>query len=51
MVLTLYREHVRHRANELGANWLADETQMKSLWNKQLEFDVEIKHINLDGLT
>ena len=42
---------MRHKATDLGAGWLADETLMRRLWNKTLEFDVEIKNISFFKFT
>jgi hypothetical protein len=42
---------LHHRAENLGANWLADEQVLKSLKDKDLEFELEIRNIVLDKLT
>ena len=42
---------MRYKAADLVTGWLADKTLMKSLSNKTLEFDVEIKNISLCTLT
>ena len=42
---------MRHRAVDIGAEWLTDKAALINLWDKELDFEVEITNIVLDKLT